>query len=44
LLGDADADGLAVAVAVAAGALHAMLDASPNVEAVGGMLPVITTR
>jgi hypothetical protein len=42
LLGEAEAEGWAVAVA--AGALQAVLDASPNVDAAGGMLPVITTR
>ena len=36
--------GLAIGVAVAAGALHAVFDASPMVDAVGATLPVITTR
>ena len=36
--------GVGLGVGVTAGALHAVFDPSPKVEAVGGTLPVITTR
>jgi len=36
--------GLGLAVGVAAGALQAVFDANPTVDAVGATLPVITTR